>query len=539
MLHDQFRTVNVPLHTAESIESALSGRASPNERQPQTVARMRERYVHHLGQEKLFMQGYLPNLDPLLRREPMSPLPNKSHITTPPVLIPHSPQLSAQHSRQASTANTQQFIVPASAVAEAAARPFLAAGSMKSSIFNLTSATLGAGALSLPYAIYGTGLALGTVLLLVVCLLSVLSTLYIVHVINYTELKSYEEMAMHSGGRMFALFVEVNLILFCFGTAVGYLISVGDMAGTIMSVIVPKDPNEWSWWEKALMNRELVLSAVTLCLLWPLSITEKVNELRFTCFLGVLSIFFLASVVAIRAVVSGVAPSIATVDIALWPRDMTAAVRGLALMIFAYACQPNVPAIYTELEHFNTRRMSKVSVRAAFLCFLTYMVMGGSGFLLFGLQTDPNILANFGESLRNDGLVMFAFAGMAFAVVFAYPMNIFPCRFSLETAMFHEKPEMITRTTSVVISSITVAMSLLLALYLPSISDVFSVVGSTAGAFVSFILPGWFYLKLMPGPITHHRKLKALALVILGTGIAVFATTMCIYDIYQKKTEGT
>ena len=67
---------------------------------------------------------------------------------------------------------------------------------VRGSIFNLCSATLGAGALSLPYAFSKTGVWLGIVLLVV----AGIATLFSIHLLivarNATGLKSYEDMTV-------------------------------------------------------------------------------------------------------------------------------------------------------------------------------------------------------------------------------------------------------------------------------------------------------------------------------------------------------
>ena len=45
--------------------------------------------------------------------------------------------------------------------------------------------------------------------------------------------------------------------------------------------------------------------------------------------------------------------------------------------------QPNIPAIYCELEQRSFRRMRKVTFRSMGLCFCVYTLMGIPGFLAF------------------------------------------------------------------------------------------------------------------------------------------------------------
>ena len=52
---------------------------------------------------------------------------------------------------------------------------------------------------------------------------------------------------MPAFGRKFALFVEVNIIIFCFGTAVAYMISVGQLSQQVVSRLLGDGPHESTW----------------------------------------------------------------------------------------------------------------------------------------------------------------------------------------------------------------------------------------------------------------------------------------------------
>ncbi|KAH9582261.1 Amino acid transporter [Trypanosoma melophagium] len=74
-------------------------------------------------------------------------------------------------------------------------------GGMVASAFNLTSATLGAGTLAVPNAVYHSGILLSSIALLV-CVISTLYSVYLLaFVIEVTGNSTYEEMARYCFGR--------------------------------------------------------------------------------------------------------------------------------------------------------------------------------------------------------------------------------------------------------------------------------------------------------------------------------------------------
>ena len=47
-----------------------------------------------------------------------------------------------------------------------------------------------------------------------------------------------EEIAKSAFGPWFALLVEVNIVLFCFGTAVAYMITVGQISHQVLDALL-------------------------------------------------------------------------------------------------------------------------------------------------------------------------------------------------------------------------------------------------------------------------------------------------------------
>eukprot|EP00388_Colpodella_angusta_P003909 GDKJ01013417.1.p1 GENE.GDKJ01013417.1~~GDKJ01013417.1.p1 ORF type:complete len:734 (+),score=150.96 GDKJ01013417.1:293-2203(+) len=525
---------------------------------------------------------------------------------------------------------------------------FLRAGSMKSSIFNLTSATLGAGALTIPYAFHTAGLLYSMTFLGIMAVISTVATLYIVQVMIQTGLQTFEELSLFAFGHRFAIIVELSIIIFCFGTATGYLITVGDIVMvSLNSFQVPQiladlmnQTDSASFQHlliticEFLMRRESILVIVTFTLLLPLSLVDGLSKLSFTCVLGVIAISFLSVVVALRTFILGI--EVDSFYEALFPpaafskagdqvtvSSLSPLIRATSLLVFAFSCQTNVPTIYTELEKRNARRMTKVSIRALVLCAAVYSLIGVGGSLSFGKATEHSIVSNLENDLtitvnnsrisindvsnnsNNDPeipyvshathalmhlLVAIGFVGLIPAILFAYPLNIFPCRFALEAIIYHylggkssggsdntqtslhdenivrranssspvttlqspppfgdsteERCESVsendsrsqngnddeehTRFVQKTIATAVVLASLFAAIVMRNLDFVFALSGATAGAFSSVICPAILYIKLMPGEITTPKKIGACLMCAAGVGIAVIGTWDCV-----------
>jgi len=162
-------------------------------------------------------------------------------------------------------------------------------GSTATSVFNLCSATLGAGALSLPYAVSLCGIILGFILLLLGGLLTVYSIHLLLHIRSKTRLASYEDLATQAFSSKGAIFVEVNIILFCFGTCVAYIVTLSDIICPVLELFLP---------HSFFTSRAFVVIALTIFVLFPISLIEKMSSLAFASFLGVFAIVYLVATVS-------------------------------------------------------------------------------------------------------------------------------------------------------------------------------------------------------------------------------------------------
>lgn len=76
-------------------------------------------------------------------------------------------------------------------------------------------------------------------------------------------------------------------------------------------------------------------------------------------------------------------------------------------------------------------------------------------------------------------------------------------------------------------------LALLVALFVDHINDVFQLMGGTTSAFVCFVLPGFFALKLK---ITKGNRLETAAVYCLifgGIAVGVVSTFVTIYNLAQ------
>jgi len=274
-------------------------------------------------------------------------------------------------------------------------------------------------------------------------------------------------------------------------------------------------------------TKAAVMSVFVAFLILPLSLVSKIGSLRFASLLGVLSIVLLAMCIVIRSSQALALQSVTEVTHRIrWATDGWSILNALPIVLFAYTCHVNVFSIYTELQRPSIQRMNKVVHRSVFITACVYLSTGLFGYLHYYENTNADILKNLDVS---DPLSAIATVAVGLTVVLSYPLNIYPARFTLEMMFFkHSKP---SRIRFLLMTTIMVGLSLLVALYVPNLDAVFSILGSTTSAVVCFILPPAFYLRALPGNLCASGKLPSLALFLSGIVIAAVTTFTSVYSI--------
>jgi amino acid permease len=384
--------------------------------------------------------AHLPDLDPLLR-------PRRAWSTGSP--------LQAPAEEDAEAANGMQPLTPLLGVLRPAAggappptpgwrnmRKWMRPNAERGAIFNLCSATLGAGALSLPYAFREAGVGTAIILLLVCAGLTAFSIRLLLLARKHTGLTTYEDMASTLYSRCFALLLEINMLLFCFGCAVGYIVALSDLVEPFVRFFPATS---------LLPCKDWITIGVWAVVLLPLSLVKEVSSLQCTSTLGIVALAVLVVFVFGHMVLhlfdTGVSFRGLVEQIDWFHYSSLGVLNALPIMLFAFSCQLNVYSIQSELEVPTMARMSRIMKGAIAICLSVYLTIGVGGYIEFQTTTKGNILLNYDPAA--EPVMLIPFLGITLTVLMAFPMNIFPCRYTLNELVFHVLPEMYAETKRV------------------------------------------------------------------------------------------
>jgi len=492
------------LSPRRSRSSATSSGSSPRQLIARTTSEstnmelLRTRYITRLGHMPRFVSEYVPNIAPFL--------------------IPQNQSCSSFVPALQSPAFTRD---------DAMYQAYFAPGSISSGIITVSAAALGAGALALPDGFHQSGLVCGIITMAACLALSTYSINILVRVIEHTGCTTYEEISMKILGRKLGIFIEFNLILFCYGSAIAYAITIGDLWHSSVKIFFTCTPDA-AWYVRMACDRNLMQMLICFGVLLPLCLIDKLNELRWTSLLGVCCILCLIIVVIYVFLITGMS---STLDWAttVQPTDALGLIRMWSIAVFAYACQPNVPIVYVELRNRSFDRMGKVATGSMSLCFFIYFLMGLHGYMVFGTDTQPNILQNLASKVSCgtiDPLVSCAYVAMMFALIMAFPLNIFPVKYSVEALVLFSFPfwEDRLKLLRTIVTVTCLILTVIFSILIPSVRVVFELVGAFSGSIVCYIAPALFYMGAVPGPYCSSHKLGAILLLFFGFAALVLGT---------------
>ncbi|KAF4653609.1 Solute carrier 38 member, partial [Perkinsus chesapeaki] len=234
----------------------------------------------------------------------------------------------------------------------------LRAGGKSASAFTLAKATLGAGALAMPVSFMQGGIIISVILLLALGWMSIISINMIGRAQTHSGKDTFEEIVRLYYNTWIGYLFELTMVLFCFGTAVAYLISIADLLNPVFTKWIGED-HAHEWYGVLLLNRTVFSAIVAYLFLLPLSLVERINNVRWVSFAGVMSVILLAICIVYLFIKHGVHRSSGeTVKTYLLPTggfdDLMCAA---STYIFAYVCQINVPHIYSEMEPFSEKNL--------------------------------------------------------------------------------------------------------------------------------------------------------------------------------------
>ena len=204
------------------------------------------------------------------------------------------------------------------------------------------------------------------------------------------------------------------------------------------------------------------------------------------------------------------------------------AFHAIPTVFLAFLFQFNVFPIYLSLKHRNRKSMLKATKFGVGYSLIIFLIVGIIGFLLYGLSMEDTILNNFSDDMikyRNIStvikiLIIIICISFVITCLTSFPILFLSLKENyINSLLFcykncgkktnddivkinqgkYEKKNNNKIISNKVITAIIIILYFLilaLAILLPKLKIIFSVVGGIAGNFIAFIFPNLFYIRI-------------------------------------------
>lgn len=354
---------------------------------------------------------------------------------------------------------------------------------------NLTKNLVGAGIFSLPMALLRGSLLPGLSIMLIVGSVQASSFVMIAFLCQQFGCQTYRGVWSAVFGRRSGVIIDACISINGFFICVAYNILVADFLQKALEGLLG--------WAGA--PRPLLIWSSTLAITLPLSHARNLSPLRYTSMLGIaiIGLVFMYVLTDFQGNIGIAKSNLQQHAIRL---DM-GSFSTLALCTGAFQAHYNSPRIFKELG--CSLRAHAFTVATSFgVAFLVYSSFAVAGLGLFGDALHGNVLKNY--PAEGNIAILLAWLGMAFSIVFTYPLVFTTGRDSLISLVpaLQRAGRRRPLSTHVAITSSLVAVISMVACTLEDVSLVTGLLGATIGSCLCWIFPASIYLKAaLGGPL--------------------------------------
>ncbi|XP_035498031.1 putative sodium-coupled neutral amino acid transporter 8a [Scophthalmus maximus] len=412
-------------------------------------------------------------------------------------------------------------------------------------IFIMLKSALGAGLLNFPWAFERAGSIRSAVAVELVSLVFLISGLII---LGYSSSISgqctYQAVVKEVCGPAIGQLCEICFVFNLFMISVAFLVIVDDqlekLCGSMYELItgLPESdlPNHFY------TDQRFALVMLCLLLILPLSIPKEISIQKYISGLGTLAATYLTVCIIIKyhtspSVVVHIAP-LYTSGISSWASMFSV----IPTICFGFQCHEASIAIYSSMENQRLSHWVVISVVSMIFCLVVYSLTGVYGYLTFGKDVKADILMSY---TGDDILILVARLLFGISIITIYPIILLLGRSVIQDPLLswrRRRYGVATLTfesrSRYALTVLWIAVTLLIAVFVPDISKVISVIGGISAFFI-FIFPGLCLIFAMQSePVCWKTRvvLTVWGVVTLICGAFIFgqSTTIAVMQLVGR-----
>ncbi|KAM9408300.1 putative sodium-coupled neutral amino acid transporter 8 [Pholidichthys leucotaenia] len=411
-------------------------------------------------------------------------------------------------------------------------------------VFIMLKSALGAGLLNFPWAFRKAGGVTTAISVEMVSLVFLISGLVILgYASSVSRQKTYQDVVKEVCGRAVGQLCEICFCLNLFMISVAFLVVVQDqleklcisLYETAIGSSEAEVPHHWY------TDQRFALFVVCLVIILPLSIPKEIGIQKYTSVVGTLAASYLCLAVTVKYYLMD-NHAVITPEQSTGVNSWASMFGVIPTICFGFQCHEACVAIYSSMDNKNLSHWVVISVISMFFCLLIYTLTGVYGFMTFGKAVAADILMSYPG---NDVVMIIARLLFGISIITIYPIILLLGRSVILNLMLRIRRHycgIVTHSFEsrcrVVLTVAWITFTLLIAMFVPDMSDVISVIGGISAFFI-FIFPGLCLLFTMQTENVSSRVRVTLTVwgvitIIVGAFIFGQSTTIAVMEVFHK-----
>ncbi|XP_076880029.1 putative sodium-coupled neutral amino acid transporter 8 [Brachyhypopomus gauderio] len=409
-------------------------------------------------------------------------------------------------------------------------------------VFIMLKSALGAGLLNFPWAFGKAGGVNRAISVELVSLIFLVSGLVILgYASSISRQNSYHEVVRGVCGRRVGHLCQICFVFNLFMISVAFLVVVQDQLDklclSLYETVTGRREMPYHWYT----DQSFVLFLMCLIIILPLSVPKEIGIQKYTSVLGTLAASFLCVAITVKYYMKEEHAVSLRPEHTDGLHSWVSVFSVVPTICFGFQCHEACIAIYSSMENKSILHWTFISGVSMIFCLVIYTLTGVFGFLTFGREVASDILMSYPG---NDVVMIIARLLFGISIITIYPIILLLGRSVIMTLMlgYREKRAMITEMFESrcrwFLTTLWITVTLVVAIYVPDMSDVISVIGGVSAFFI-FIFPGLCLIFAMQTePVDHKKKLLLIGwgVVTVVVGVFIFgqSTTIAVMELTHK-----
>ena len=382
--------------------------------------------------------------------------------------------------------------------------------SIKASGAQIANTIMGAGILSIPIIMRYLGLFLGIIFIILLALCTLFSVFILIRCHEITGKTGFSMLGKITMGKFGSILIKVIIIINNMGFCIAYFRIFGEVVQTVIQGFISPD----SFWANNWHNFIYIIFC-SLIMFYFIFI-KNLSALKKVAYMGVSAVLLFSFGLTLLFLHKGIHHYLDS-NISwkfLKPNcSFSEAFNAIPSVFLAFLFQFNVFPIYLSLKEKNLDSMMKATKIGVGYSLFIFLIVGIIGFLLYGLNMNETLLECLSQDMtkfRNiSGFIKFLIIIISVSFVTtcltSFPILFLSLRENFINSMIfciknmghkNENNNYISEKGLNIITISLYVVIVLMAIILPKLKVIFSVVGATAGTFIAFILPNLFYIRI-------------------------------------------